>query len=178
MVMGSLIGQAIPSFWMAPVLILVVSVKLGWTPTGGMDSWKSFILPTIALGSFQLAVMFRITRASALEVQSQDHVRLARSKGLGRTQLAVSHILPSTALPVITVAGLSLASLIGGSVIVERVFSWPGIGNLMIDAVDQRDFPVVQAVALVYAIAFVGINTLVDVLYGVADPRTRVEVTR
>ncbi|MCU1504416.1 MAG: transporter permease [Ilumatobacteraceae bacterium] len=178
MMTGSLVGQAVPAFWMAPVLILLVSVKLGWTPTGGMNGWRSFVLPMIALGSFQLAVIFRITRASALEVQSQDHVRLGRAKGLGKGRLAISHILPSTALPVITVAGLSVASLIGGSVIVERIFSWPGLGNLMIDAVEQRDFPVVQAIAVVYAVAFITINTLVDLLYELADPRTRTAVVR
>ncbi len=178
LMVGALIGQAIPAFWLAPMLILVVSVHLGWTPTGGKDDWRSFILPTIALASFQLAVLFRMTRASALEVLNQDHVRLARAKGAGRIRVARAHVLPSTALPVMTVAGLALASLIGGSVIVERIFSWPGMGNLMIDAVEERDFPVVQCVAIVYAIAFVVINTLVDLFYGIADPRTRQELGR
>lgn len=178
LMVGALIGQAIPSFWLAPMLILIVSVKLGWTPTGGMEGWRAFILPTIALASFQLAVLFRMTRASALEVLNQDHVRLARAKGAGRVRVARAHVLPSTALPVMTVAGLAVASLIGGSVIVERIFSWPGMGNLMIDAVEERDFPVVQCVAVVYAVAFVAINTIVDLLYGVADPRTRKELGR
>jgi peptide/nickel transport system permease protein len=176
LVVGALIGQAIPAFWMAPVLILFVGVDLGLTPTSGMVGWRSFILPTIALGSFQLAVLFRITRAASLEVLSQDHVRLARAKGSSTARLARAHVLPSTALPVMTVAGLALASLIGGSVIVERIFAWPGIGNLMIQAVDERDFPVVQAVAVIYAVAFVGINSIVDLLYAVADPRLRKEL--
>jgi peptide/nickel transport system permease protein len=178
LLVGSLLGQAIPAFWLAPMLILIVSVHLGWTPTGGMNGWRSFVLPTISLAAFQLAVLFRMTRASALEVLGQDHIRLARAKGAGRLRVARAHVLPSTALPVMTVAGLALASLIGGSVIVERIFSWPGIGNLMIDAVEQRDFPVVQCIAVVYAVAFIAINTIVDIAYGLADPRTRQELGR
>jgi peptide/nickel transport system permease protein len=171
---GAMLGQAIPSFWMAPVLVLIVSVRLGWTPTSGMgDGIRSYILPVIALGSFQLAVLFRITRAASLEALGQDHIRLVRAKGATNMRIAFSHVLPGTALPLMTVAGLALAGLIGGSVVVERIFAWPGIGNLMIQAVEERDFPVVQAIALVYAIAFIGLNTIVDLLYIVADPRLR-----
>jgi glutathione transport system permease protein len=170
---GAMLGQAIPSFWMAPVLVLIVSVRLKWTPTSGMHSWRSFILPVISLGSFQLAVLFRITRAAAMEALGQDHVRLVRAKGATNRRIALSHVLPGTALPLMTVTGLALASLIGGSVVVERIFSWPGIGDLMIQAVNERDFPVIQAIALVYAVAFIGLNTLVDLLYTVADPRLR-----
>jgi ABC-type dipeptide/oligopeptide/nickel transport system permease component len=171
---GAMLGQAIPSFWMAPVLVLIISVELGWTPTSGMsDGWRSFILPVTSLGAFQLAVLYRITRAASLEALGQDHVRLVRAKGATKKRIAISHVLPGTALPLMTVTGLALASLIGGSVVVERIFAWPGIGNLMIQAVDERDFPVVQSVALVYAIAFIGLNTIVDLLYLVADPRLR-----
>jgi peptide/nickel transport system permease protein len=169
----AMLGQAIPSFWMAPVLVLFVSVHLRWTPTSGMNGVRSFMLPVVALGSFQLAVLYRITRASALELLGQDHIRLARAKGASNRRIAVSHVLPGTALPLMTVTGLALAGLIGGSVVVERIFAWPGIGNLMIQAVQERDFPVVQAIALVYAVAFIGLNTLVDLLYTVADPRLR-----
>jgi peptide/nickel transport system permease protein len=170
---GAMVGQAVPAFWMAPVLILLVSVHLGWLPSGGRAGWTSYILPVVSLAAFQLAVLFRITRAAALEQLGQDHVRLVRAKGAGRLRLARSHVLPGTALPVMTIAGLALASLIGGSVIVETIFSWPGIGNLMIQAVEERDFPVVQAVALVFALAFITINTVVDLLYLAVDPRLR-----
>jgi peptide/nickel transport system permease protein len=170
---GAMFGQAIPSFWMGPVLILLISVNLGWLPSGGRAGWTSYVLPVVCLAAFQVAVLFRITRAAGIEQLGQDHVRLVRAKGAGRLRLAWSHVLAGSALPVMTVTGLAIASLIGGSVIVERIFSWPGIGNLMIQAVEERDFPVVQAVALVYAIAFIAINTIVDLLYLAVDPRLR-----
>jgi peptide/nickel transport system permease protein len=174
----AMVGQAVPSFWLAPLLILVVSVKLGWTPVSGATDWRSFILPTITLGSLQLAVLFRVTRSAALEQLGQDHVRLARAKGARPWHLASAHVLPSSAIPIMTIVGLTTASLIGGSVITENIFAWPGIGQLLIQAADKRDFPVVQAVALVFAIGFVVVNTVIELLYRVVDPRLRQEAHR
>jgi peptide/nickel transport system permease protein len=175
LVSGAMLGQAIPSFWLAPVLVLVFAVELGLLPVAGMDGVRSFILPTVTLASFQIAVLFRITRAAALEALGQDHVKLARAKGAGQVRVGVAHVAPNTLLPVMTVAGLALANLIGGSVIVEVIFGWPGLGNLMIQAVGARDFPLVQGVALLFAVGYVVINTVVDMLYRFADPRLRVE---
>ena len=172
----AMVGQAIPSFWLAPLLILVVSVKLGWTPVSGAAGGRSFILPTIALGSLQLAVLFRVTRSAALDQLGQDHLRLARAKGAHAWHLAAAHVLPSSALPIMTIIGLTTASLIGGSVIVETIFAWPGIGQLLIQAADKRDFPVVQSVAFVFAVGFVVVNTAIELLYRVVDPRLRQEV--
>jgi peptide/nickel transport system permease protein len=172
---GAMLGQSMPSFWLGPVLILLFAVQVQLVPASGREGWRSFILPTITLGSFQLSVLYRMTRASALEVLGQDTVRLARAKGAGELRVAFSHVLPAAALPILTLSGLALASLLGGSVIAETIFSWPGIGNLMIRAVETRDFPVVQAVALVFAVGFVTINTAVDLLYLVIDPRLRTE---
>ena len=171
---GAMLGQAIPAFWLAPVLILLLSVDVHWFPSAGMHGWKSYVLPIFSLGLFQLAVLYRITRAAALDAIGQDYVNLGRAKGSRPVHLAVAHVLPNSLLPVMTVGGLAVASLIGGSVIVENIFAWPGIGQLMIQAVNQRDFPVVEAVALVFSIGFVVINTVIDVLYGVIDPRARI----
>lgn len=173
LVSGAMLGQAIPSFWLAPVLVLIFAVELRLLPVSGMGGFDSYILPTITLASFQLAVLFRITRAAALEALSQDYVKLARAKGAGQLRIAAAHVAPGTLLPVMTVAGLALANLIGGSVITEVIFSWPGIGNLMVQAVQTRDFPLVQGIALLFAVGYVVINTTVDLLYRVADPRLR-----
>ncbi|WP_219415342.1 ABC transporter permease [Pseudonocardia nigra] len=170
----SMVGQAVPSFWLAPVLILILSVELGLLPIGGMTGPQSFVLPAVTLASFQIAVLFRITRAAALDVLGQDFVKLARAKGAGEFRVGLGHVAPNTLLPVMTVIGLALANLIGGSVIVEVIFGWPGIGNLMVEAVAERDFPLVQGVALVFGVGYVTINTAVDLLYRVADPRLRV----
>lgn len=172
---GAMLGQGVPSFWLGPVLILVFAVYLGWLPATGWQDGMSLVLPTIALGSFQLAVFFRMTRAAALDALGQDFVRLVRAKGVGDLRVALFHVLPNTALPLMTIAGLALGALVGGSVIVETIFSWPGIGNLMIRAVLTRDFPVVQAIALLFAIGYVVINTVIDILYVVVDPRLKAE---
>jgi peptide/nickel transport system permease protein len=174
---GAMVGQSIPSFWLGPVLILLFAVQWQLVPASGQEGWRSLILPAFTLASFQLAMLFRMTRASALEVLGQDVVRLARAKGAGELRVAGSHVLRAAALPILTLSGLALATLIGGSVIAESIFSWPGIGNLMIKAVETRDFPVVQAVALVFAVGFVLINTIVDLLYLAIDPRLREEAT-
>jgi peptide/nickel transport system permease protein len=174
----AMVGQAIPSFWLAPLLILVVSVQLRWTPVSGAAGPTSFILPTIALGALQLAVLFRVTRSAALEQLGQDHIRLARAKGSTAWHLAVAHVLPSAAIPIMTIIGLTTASLIGGSVIVETIFAWPGIGQLLVQAAEKRDFPVVQSVALVFAVGFVLVNTVIEILYRVVDPRLRQEAQR
>lgn len=176
LVMLSMVGQAIPSFWLAPILILILSVELNLLPVGGLSGPQSYLLPMVTLASFQIAVLFRITRGASLDVLGQDFVKLARAKGAGGFRVGLGHVAPNTLLPVMTVVGLALANLIGGSVIVEVIFGWPGIGNLMVQAVAERDFPLVQGVALVFAIGYVSINTAVDLLYRVADPRLRVQV--
>lgn len=173
LVTGNMFGQAIPSFWLGPVLLLVFSVELGLTPVSGISGPLSYLLPTLTLASFQIAVIFRIARTSALESLSQDFVRLARAKGAGEVRVGLAHVAPNTLLPVMTITGLALANLVGGAIITEVIFGWPGIGNLMVQAVAERDFPVVQGVALVFAVGYVSINTAVDLLYRVVDPRLK-----
>lgn len=174
LVAGAMLGQAIPTYWAAPILVLLFGVELMLLPIGGRGSWETYILPVITLCAFQLAVIFRITRTAALDSLSNDFAKLARAKGASEPRVAVAHVLPNTFVPVLTVSGMALANLIGGSVIVEVIFSWPGLGQLMIQAVNERDFPVVQGIALVFAVGYVLINTLVDLLYPLIDPRLKV----
>lgn len=170
--MGGLV-QAIPAFWLGPLVILLFAVMLRLLPPTGLQDWQSFVLPVVTLGAFQTAFLFRITRAAALEAVSQDYVRLARAKGARTLRVALGHVLPEISLPILTVVGLGLANLLGGSVVVETIFGWPGIGNLLIQASSERDFPVIEGVAVLFAVGYVLINTVVDVLYTVIDPRAR-----
>ena len=170
----AVIGQATPSFWLGLMMIFFFAVELGWFPTGGAkDGFRSLIMPAIALGVFEMAAIMRLTRSGLIEVMDTDFVRTARAKGLSERVVVVRHALRNALLPVVTLLGLSLGRLIGGSVIVEIVFSWPGIGRLIIDSIFREDFPMVQASIIVFAISITLANLLVDVSYRFVDPRIR-----
>ena len=171
----ALLGQSVPVFWLGMLAILLFSVTLGWLPTGGRGSWQHLILPALTLGWFANGLMARLVRASMLEVLSQDYVRTARSKGLGERLVVLKHALRNAAIPVVTVAGLQLAAMMGGTVVTEIVFAWPGIGRLTLDAISGRDYPVAMAAILFIAFAFIIVNFLVDMLYTAIDPRVRFE---
>ena len=170
--LGSLFLQSMPSFWLGLMLILLFAVVLqGLLPAYGSGSWRHLILPAITLAAAPLAQNVRLVRAGMLEVLQHDYVRTARAKGLAERAVIYRHALRNAAIPVITVTGLSLGFMLSGAIIIETVFSWPGMGRLIVQAVPGRDFPVIQAGVFVFALVFVGLNVLVDVLYSVVDPR-------
>lgn len=169
----ALIGQSIPNFWLGPILVLTFSVALGWLPVSGAQAPGSIILPALTLGLSMAAVGMRMLRASLLEIASADFLRTARAKGAGPVRLALRHALPNALLPVITLLGLQLGALLAGAVITEVVFAWPGIGSLLIDAIRQRDYPLVQGVVLVIALFYVLSNQFTDLLLRWIDPRIR-----
>ena len=171
--MVSLLGVSIPNFLMGPLLILIFAVWLGWVPVSGREGLASLVLPAVTLGTAMAAILSRMVRATLLEVLGEDYIRTARAKGLGPRAVIWRHALRNALLPVITLLGLQLGALLAGAVITEAVFSWPGIGQLMIEAIQRRDYPVVQACVLVISLAYVGVNTLTDVAYGWFDPRVR-----
>jgi peptide/nickel transport system permease protein len=166
-------GVSLPNFWLGLLFMLLFSVKLHWLPTSGSGEVRHLILPAITLGLPATAVIARLTRSTMLETLHQDYIRTAHAKGLGRTAVILRHGLRNSLIPTITVIGLNFGNLLGGSVIAETLFSWPGIGFLLINAVRGRDYPVVTGVVFVFSITFILINALVDILYGLIDPRIR-----
>jgi peptide/nickel transport system permease protein len=171
---GSLFLQSMPSFWLGIVLILLFAVQLqGLLPSYGSGSLRHLILPAVTLAAAPLAQNVRLVRSGMLEVLHQDYIRTARAKGVAERWVIYRHALRNAALPVITVTGLSLGFMLSGAIVIETVFSWPGLGRLIVQAVPGRDFPVIQAGVFVFAVIFVAINLLVDVLYTVVDPRVR-----
>ena len=171
----AVVGQATPYFWMGIMLILVVSVELGWLPTSGRGGWPHLILPAVTLGTHFAASLARLTRTSMLEVLGQNFVTTARAKGLGEPRVVLAHALKNAAVPVVTLIGLQFGTLLGGAVVTETIFAWPGVGRLAVQSIFVRDYPVVQAGVLVLALVFVAINLAVDLLYGTLDPRIRDE---
>jgi len=179
----SQLGIAVPGFWAGLLLILLFSVKLGWVQAGGFDGWgqgvwpalRSLLLPAIALGLFQFAVLARTTRSAVLEVLREEYVKTARAKGVAEGSVLFRHALSNAMIPVLTVAGIQLGQLIAGSIILESVFYLPGLGRLALGAINARDLPVVQGVVLFVASLIVMINVAVDILYGFLDPRIRYE---
>jgi len=169
----SSLGISIPNFWLGPMLVLLFSLGLGWTPVSGRESAASLVLPAITLGTGFAAVLVRMIRSSLLEVLGEDYVRTARAKGLDEGHVMWRHALRNAWLPVLTLIGLQLGALLGGAVVTEVVFDWPGIGSLMIDAIQKRDYPVVQGCVLCVSLAYVLVNTLTDLAYGLVDPRIR-----
>lgn len=170
----ALLGHAMPTFWLALLLILVFSVQLQLLPAFGRGTWQHLILPTICLATYSIARLARITRSSMLEVLEQDYVRTARAKGLSATRVIWVHAFRNAALPIVTLAALEFGVLLGGTVLTELVFAWPGLGWLAIEAVSRRDFPLVQAIILTVANTFVVINLMTDILYAFINPRIRV----
>ncbi|MET0061186.1 MAG: nickel ABC transporter permease [Candidatus Thiodiazotropha endolucinida] len=169
----SILGLSIPNFWLGPLLILCFSLWLGWTPVSGREDFSSLILPAVTLGTGFAAILARMVRSSLLEVLGEDYVRTARAKGLDETRVIWRHAMRNAWLPVITLLGLQLGALLGGAVVTEVVFDWPGIGSLMIESIQKRDYPVVQGCVLFISLAYVLVNTLTDILYGLIDPRIR-----
>jgi peptide/nickel transport system permease protein len=169
----ALLGQATPVFWLGLLLIMLFAVELGLLPTGGYDGPASLILPALTLGTFTTASIARLLRSGMLDVLRDDHVRTARAKGLMPGTVFLWHVARNSLIPVVTMTGILAGELLGGSVVTETVFSWPGVGRLIVQAMEAKDFPVVQAGVMVIATTFVIINLLVDLLYGVLDPRIR-----
>ena len=171
--LASLLGLSLPSFFLGLVLMLVFSVQLGWLPLAGNATWRHAVLPAVTLALPAAAVISRMVRGSLVEVLEQDYIRTARSKGLTEWVVVNSHAVRNALIPVVTVVGLQLGYLLGGAVVTETVFSWPGIGRLIVQSIAARDFPVVQAAVLLLAVSFVTINLVTDMFYAVLDPRIR-----
>jgi len=172
------IGQSIPLFWLGLMLMLVFSVTLGWLPTSGRGTWAQLILPTITLGAFPMAAIVRLLRANMLTVLRMDYVTAARARGLRETWVIVKHGFRNAAIPVVTLIGMQFGVLFGGAVVTEMIFSWPGIGRLIVLAIYNRDYPLVQAAVIFLAALFVFLNLVVDILYTYLDPRIRITGAR
>lgn len=169
----SLVGQAIPVYWLGLVLILLFSVRLRWFPTMGGGSIRALVLPAVTLGAYSMARITRLTRSAVLDVLGQDYIRVARAKGIRERSVLYKHALRNAAIPIITMIGLQLGGLLGGAVLTEVVFAWPGIGRLAVNAVYNRDFPLVQGVALTTAVLFSLVNLIVDLTYVMVNPQVR-----
>lgn len=166
-------GISFPAFALGMALMQIFSVELGWLPTVGADSWRHYVLPSLTLGAGVAAVMARFTRASFVDVIQDDFVRTARAKGLGERVVVLKHCLRNALIPVVTMMGLQFGFLLGGSIVVEAVFNWPGLGRLLVDSVAMRDYPTIQALVLLFSFEFILINLIVDVLYGFINPTIR-----
>lgn len=168
-----LLGQSMPVYWQGIMLILIFSVSLRWLPAAGRGGLDHLVLPAVTLGTYSAATIMRLLRSGLLEVLKQDYVRTARSKGLSERVVVYKHALRNALLPVLTVVGLQFGSLLGGAVITETVFAWPGVGRLIFQAINNRDFPLVQAAVFILALIIVTVNFLTDILYTYLDPRVR-----
>jgi peptide/nickel transport system permease protein len=169
----AMLGQSMPNFWLGIMAILIFSVKLGWLPTSGRGGIQHLVLPALTLGWFSAASILRITRSSMLDVLDSDYIKTARLKGNPEWLVVWKHALRNALIPVVSLSGIQLAQLLGGAVITESVFGWPGLGSLILDAVYNRDYPLVQAGVLVTSIIFISLNLIVDLLYGLINPRIR-----
>ena len=173
-VLFSLVGVSMPNFWLGPLLIILFSIQLGWFPVSGRGGVGSLVLPAITLGTALAAVLSRMTRASLLERLGEDYLTVARAKGLPEWKVILKHALRNALIPIITVMGLQFGALLSGAIITENVFSWPGIGTLLINAIAARDYPLVQGCVLFITFSYVFVNLVTDLLYGWVDPRIRV----
>ena len=172
---AALIGVSMPNFWFGLLLIMIFSLHLGWLPSGGASSYISLIMPAITVGVSCAANITRTTRSSMLDVIRQDYIRTAKAKGVNKRKVVRKHALRNALIPVITVIGLQFGNLLGGAVLTETVFSWPGIGRLIVDAIKAKDTPMVLGCLIVFAVCFSIVNLLVDILYGYIDPRIKAE---
>ncbi len=168
-----LVGQSIPTFWLGVLMIRIFAVNLHWLPVSGRGTWPQLVMPALALALWLVALLARITRSEMLESLAQDYVRTARAKGLSERGVTIRHALGNALLPIVTLIGLQIGTLLGGAVITETVFAWPGVGTLVFDAILRKDYPVVLAVVELVAAAFIVINMSLDLLYGYLDPRLR-----
>lgn len=171
--LASLLGVSMPNFWLGPLLILLFSVKLRWLPVSGNEGWRSLVLPALTLGAALSALLARMLRSSLVEVLRADYLQAARARGVAEWRVIWVHALRNASLPVITLIGLQLGGLLSGAVITEAVFAWPGVGSLLLGAIQGRDYPLVQGCVLVVSLGYVGANLLADLLYRWADPRVR-----
>ena len=171
----SLLGVSIPNFLFGPLLIIVFSIWLAWLPTSGNDSAPAIILPALTLGASLAAILARMIRASLLDVLGEEYVIAARARGLSVMSVLIRHVYPNAALPVLTIVGLQLGALLGGAVITEIIFAWPGVGQLLIEGIQRRDYPVVQACVLFVSFVYVVVNMLTDLVYAQVDPRIRLD---
>jgi len=169
----ALIGQSAPTFFLGILFILLLALKLDLFPTSGRGDWKHLVLPALTLGAFAMASIARLTRSAVLEVLGADYIRTARAKGVAEMWVVAKHTLKNAAIPIVTITGLQFGTLLGGAVVTETVFSWPGIGRLAVQSINNRDYPVVQCTVFVAALLFIVINFVVDILYGFLDPRIR-----
>src|SRR5439155_24006623 len=168
-----ILGQSVPTFWLGLLMIRIFAVNLRWLPVSGYGSVLTLVMPALALGLYLAALLARLTRSEMLEALAQDYVRTARAKGLSERVVTVAHALKNALLPIVTLIGLQLGALLGGAVVTETVFAWPGIGSLVLDAILRKDYPVVLAAVEFVAAAFIVINVALDLLYGYLDPRLR-----
>ena len=168
-------GFSIPPFWLGLILILIFAVHLGWLPAGNGDSWRHIILPSISLGIASMGLIARLTRSTMLEVLNTNYIRTARAKGLRERRILMLHALKNASIPVVTIVGMQFGVLMSGAVVTEIIFTWPGIGWLLVNGILNRDFPVVQASLLIVSVTFILVNLLVDVVYVFLDPRIRYE---
>ncbi|RJE79690.1 glutathione ABC transporter permease GsiC [Paracoccus sp. JM45] len=166
-------GISFPPFWLGLLLINLFSVRLGWLPTGGYGTWQHFLMPSFTLGLGVAAVMARFTRSAFIEIAREDYVRTARAKGVPERSVIWHHSLRNALIPIITMVGLQFGFLLGGSIVIESVFAWPGVGRLLVDSVSYRDYPVIQALVLMFSLQFIFINLLVDILYVLVNPEIR-----
>ena len=171
----ALLGISMPNFWLGPLLIIVFSLKLGWFPVSGRGSLAHIVLPAITLGTAMAAILTRMTRASMLDVIQSDYITTARAKGVRESLVVLKHAFRNALIPVVTIVGLQIGSLLAGSIITETIFAWPGIGRLTIQAINARDYPLVQGCVLIIALGYVLVNFATDLLYGLIDPRIRYE---
>lgn len=169
----ALVGQAAPTFFIGILFILLLSLKGGWFPTSGRGTWAHLVLPALTLALFAMASVARLTRSAMLEVLRADYIRTARAKGLAEFLVVAKHSLKNAAIPIVTITGLQFGTLLGGAVVTETVFAWPGIGRLAIQSIYNRDYPVVQCAVFLSAVIFIVLNFLIDLIYGVLDPRIR-----
>lgn len=175
---AALIGVSMPNFWLGIMLILIFAAQLGWLPSSGFKGFSSLILPAITLGANSVAIITRMTRSAMLETIRQDYIRTARSKGVKESVVIIKHALRNALIPVVTAVGLQFGFALGGTVLVEMVFSWPGIGRLLVDCIKIRDTPIVMAIVLILAVLFSVINLIVDIIYAFLDPRIKAQYQR
>jgi peptide/nickel transport system permease protein len=169
----TLLGQSVPTFWLGMMMIIVLAVNLRLLPASGRGGWAHLVMPAVALALWLMALLARVTRSEMLEALEQDYVRTARAKGLTERSIAARHALKNALLPIVTVLGLQFGGLLGGAVMTETVFAWPGVGTLILDAILKKDFPVVLAGVMIVAVGFIVVNLVLDLLYTVLDPRIR-----
>jgi len=173
LMLGALLGQSMPVFWLGLLLAMIFAVMLGWFPVAGRGGWQHLVLPATSLGLFSVAYNARMTRSAVLETLGQDYIRTAQAKGLSSVRVLTRHALRNALIPIVTVAGLQFGNLLGGAVITETIFAWPGVGRLTIQAIQGKDLPLVQASVTFLATIFVVLNLIIDLLYVVLDPRVR-----